>query len=219
MPACGGRASSGVECSGEPWRRGNQGQACVTLALLPRPICLPCTVGANLALRRPPGSTCREHGERWGFRCVRSWDLSLGVTTRAVLPSPSQGKGTSTNLPFSLTVENELLNKLSVPAHFAALNGDTLNINLKTGMEVRVSGLGGCGGWDSPGASTRMSVCLFQLWLLSPSDPESLLLQGLAGLPGVPWACSFHSSLLFHPYCSGQAVSRSSPKTKKRSPI
>nr|XP_010959777.1 complement factor B isoform X3 [Camelus bactrianus] len=26
-----------------------------------RPICLPCTVGANLALRRPPGSTCQDH--------------------------------------------------------------------------------------------------------------------------------------------------------------
>ncbi|ELW61880.1 complement C2 [Tupaia chinensis] len=26
-----------------------------------RPICLPCTVEANLALRRPPGSTCRDH--------------------------------------------------------------------------------------------------------------------------------------------------------------
>lgn len=26
-----------------------------------RPICLPCTVGANLALRRHPGSTCRDH--------------------------------------------------------------------------------------------------------------------------------------------------------------
>lgn len=125
---------------------------------LPRPICLPCTVGANLALRRPPGSTCREHGELWGFRCVRGWDLGLGVTTQAVLPSPSQGKGTSTNLPFSLTVENELLNKLSIPAHFAALNGDTLNINLKTGMEVRVSGLGGCGGWESPG---HLLECLF----------------------------------------------------------
>ncbi|XP_016070820.1 PREDICTED: complement C2 [Miniopterus natalensis] len=57
-----------------------------------RPICLPCTVGANLALRRPPGSTCRDH-------------------------------------------ESELLNKLSIPAHFVALNGGKLNINLKTGTE------------------------------------------------------------------------------------
>uniref|UniRef100_A0A8I3S0A1 Complement C2 n=1 Tax=Canis lupus familiaris TaxID=9615 RepID=A0A8I3S0A1_CANLF len=57
-----------------------------------RPICLPCTVAANLALRRPPGSTCRDH-------------------------------------------ESELLNKLSIPAHFVALNGDKLNINLKTGTE------------------------------------------------------------------------------------
>uniref|UniRef100_A0A8C6DUD6 Complement C2 n=1 Tax=Moschus moschiferus TaxID=68415 RepID=A0A8C6DUD6_MOSMO len=57
-----------------------------------RPICLPCTVGANLALRRLPGSTCRDH-------------------------------------------EMELLNQVSIPAHFVALNGDKLNINLKTGSE------------------------------------------------------------------------------------
>ncbi|XP_023368695.1 complement C2 isoform X2 [Otolemur garnettii] len=57
-----------------------------------RPICLPCTMEANLALRRPQGSTCRDH-------------------------------------------EHELLNKLSVPAHFVALNGSKLNINLKTGTE------------------------------------------------------------------------------------
>uniref|UniRef100_A0A4W2GBC6 Complement C2 n=1 Tax=Bos indicus x Bos taurus TaxID=30522 RepID=A0A4W2GBC6_BOBOX len=57
-----------------------------------RPICLPCTVGANLALRKLPGSTCRDH-------------------------------------------EKELLNQVSIPAHFVALNGDKLNINLKTGSE------------------------------------------------------------------------------------
>nr|KAF6362590.1 hypothetical protein mPipKuh1_001807 [Pipistrellus kuhlii] len=57
-----------------------------------RPICLPCTAGANLALRRPPGSTCRDH-------------------------------------------ESELLKLVRVPAHFVALNGDTLNVNLKTGTE------------------------------------------------------------------------------------
>lgn len=57
-----------------------------------RPICLPCTVEANLALRRPPGSTCRDH-------------------------------------------ESELLNKLSIPAHFVALSGKKMNINLKTGTE------------------------------------------------------------------------------------
>ncbi|KAM7229334.1 hypothetical protein CapIbe_019450 [Capra ibex] len=79
-------------CPGEPWRRGHQGWASVTLLLLLRPICLPCTVGANLALRRLPGSTCRDH-------------------------------------------EKELLNQVSIPAHFVALNGDKLNINLKTGSE------------------------------------------------------------------------------------
>ncbi|KAM9666335.1 complement C2 [Trichechus inunguis] len=57
-----------------------------------RPICLPCTVEANLALRRPQNSTCRDH-------------------------------------------ENKLLDKSSVPAHFVALNGSKLNVNLKTGIE------------------------------------------------------------------------------------
>lgn len=57
-----------------------------------RPICIPCTVEANLALRRPPGSTCRNH-------------------------------------------ESDLLNQLSIPAHFVALDGSRLNINLKTGTE------------------------------------------------------------------------------------
>ncbi|KAM6185680.1 complement C2 isoform 3-T3 [Rhynchocyon petersi] len=57
-----------------------------------RPICLPCTVEANLALRRPQDSTCRDH-------------------------------------------ESQLLNTQSVPAHFVALNGNKLNINLKMGAE------------------------------------------------------------------------------------
>lgn len=38
--------------------------------------------------------------------------------------------------PFSLPAESKLLNKLSVPAHFVALTGGTLNVNLKTGTEV-----------------------------------------------------------------------------------
>ncbi|KAM6182378.1 complement C2 [Erethizon dorsatum] len=57
-----------------------------------RPICLPCTMEANMALRRPQGSTCRDH-------------------------------------------EAELLNPQSIPAHFVALNGKKLNVNLKTGTE------------------------------------------------------------------------------------
>ncbi|XP_059100045.1 complement factor B isoform X1 [Peromyscus eremicus] len=57
-----------------------------------RPICLPCTVEANMALRRSPGGTCRDH-------------------------------------------ETELLNQQKVPAHFVALNGNKLNINLRTGPE------------------------------------------------------------------------------------
>ncbi|KAF7473015.1 complement C2 [Marmota monax] len=57
-----------------------------------RPICIPCTVEANMALRRPQRSTCQDH-------------------------------------------ETELLNQQSIPAHFVALNGSKLNINLKTGEE------------------------------------------------------------------------------------
>lgn len=57
-----------------------------------RPICLPCTVGANLALRRSPGSTCKDH-------------------------------------------ETELLSQQKVPANFVALNGNRMNINLRTGPE------------------------------------------------------------------------------------
>ncbi|XP_040844329.1 complement C2 isoform X1 [Ochotona curzoniae] len=57
-----------------------------------RPICLPCTVEANLALRKPQGSTCRDH-------------------------------------------EKYLLSQQSVPAHFVALNGNQLNVHLKTGTE------------------------------------------------------------------------------------
>ncbi|KAM5263286.1 complement C2 [Ctenodactylus gundi] len=57
-----------------------------------RPICLPCTMEANIALRRPQSSTCQDH-------------------------------------------EKELLKQQSIPAHFVALNGSKLNINLKTGAE------------------------------------------------------------------------------------
>lgn len=54
------------------------------------------------------------------------------------------GKGNYINTAFSLTAEKELMNQQSIPAHFVALNGSKLNINLKTGAEVRV--LGVCGG-------------------------------------------------------------------------
>lgn len=57
-----------------------------------RPICLPCTMEANLALRRPLSSTCQDH-------------------------------------------EKDLLNQLSVPAHFVGLDGNPLNVRLKTGSE------------------------------------------------------------------------------------
>ncbi|XP_048204078.1 complement C2 isoform X2 [Perognathus longimembris pacificus] len=57
-----------------------------------RPICLPCTMEANVALRKPQGSTCQDH-------------------------------------------EKELLSQQSIPAHFVALNGNKLNINLKTGLQ------------------------------------------------------------------------------------
>ena len=132
-------------CPGEPWKRGHQGWASVTLALLLRPICLPCTVGANLALRKLPGSTCRDHGERW-TRCWRDWHQGLGGDIVGCAAVPRSGcwvKGPALT-SLSLTAEKELLNQVSIPAHFVALNGDKLNINLKTGSEVRVSGSGCC---------------------------------------------------------------------------
>lgn len=111
-------------------------------------------MGANLALRRPPGSTCRDHGECWGVRCEE-----LG---------PAKGQHERSLLP----VESELLSKLSVPAHFVALNGDTLNINLKTGSEVSGSGLG----WGG-GPRVTPNVCLpLQRGLLSPSERGAPLL-------------------------------------------
>uniref|UniRef100_A0A8C2LHA1 Complement C2 n=1 Tax=Cricetulus griseus TaxID=10029 RepID=A0A8C2LHA1_CRIGR len=57
-----------------------------------RPICLPCTVEANVALRRSQGGSCREH-------------------------------------------ETEFLKQQKIPAHFVALNGNKLNVNLRTGLE------------------------------------------------------------------------------------
>uniref|UniRef100_A0A452U9M3 Complement C2 n=1 Tax=Ursus maritimus TaxID=29073 RepID=A0A452U9M3_URSMA len=64
-----------------------------------RPICLPCTVEANLALRRPPGSTCRDHGECWGSGPMRSWHWGLGVMTRTVcIKAVSQDKTTFPDL-------------------------------------------------------------------------------------------------------------------------
>lgn len=69
--------------------------------------------------------------------------LRADIMRCAVVPKSgvwTLGKGIRINAPFSLTAESELLNKLSVPAHFVALNGSRLNINLKTGTEVSVSG-------------------------------------------------------------------------------
>lgn len=87
------------------------------------------------------------------------------------------GKGTSTNLPFSLTAESLLLNTVSVPAHFVALNGGKLNVNLKTGTEVRVSGLGFSGEMGgSPlditqnGSASFSSGCFLHLTLSHPSS-------------------------------------------------
>lgn len=81
------------ECLGEPWMRGHQGWASVTLVLLLRPICLPCTVGANLALRRLPGSTCRDHGECWTQGAGGTGTRVSGMISWAVLQSPSQDAG------------------------------------------------------------------------------------------------------------------------------
>uniref|UniRef100_A0A452U9M1 Complement C2 n=1 Tax=Ursus maritimus TaxID=29073 RepID=A0A452U9M1_URSMA len=61
-----------------------------------RPICLPCTVEANLALRRPPGSTCRDHGECWGSGPMRSWHWGLGWAS--CIKAVSQDKTTFPDL-------------------------------------------------------------------------------------------------------------------------
>lgn len=47
------------------------------------------------------------------------------------------GKGNCTNTPFSSMAEMELLSQQKVPAHFVALNGNRLNVKLRTGPEVR----------------------------------------------------------------------------------
>jgi complement component 2 len=90
---------------------------------------------ANMALRKPQGSTCQDHGECW------VWE-ELGPGLGAVLKPDNWilGKETCTDILFSLMAERELLNQQSIPAHFVALNGSKLNINLKTGPQVRVSG-------------------------------------------------------------------------------
>lgn len=83
--------------------------------------------------------------------CGRDWHQGLGHDIMGCAAVPKSGcwvKGPALT-SLSLTAEMELLNQVSIPAHFVALNGDKLNINLKTGSEVRVSGSGCCWeGWD-----------------------------------------------------------------------
>lgn len=70
----------------------------------------------------------------------------------------------------SLTAEMELLNQVSIPAHFVALNGDKLNVNLKTGSEVRVSGSGCWGRGMGFLSASPSSGCFLPL---TPSHPSS----------------------------------------------
>lgn len=71
----------------------------MTVTFLPRPICLPCTVEANMALRRSQGGTCREHGElgtklgcagrAWAAVLTSGWMQGLWVRKPVLtLPSP-----------------------------------------------------------------------------------------------------------------------------------
>lgn len=87
---------------------------------------------------------------------MRDWELRLGGDGMdcAAFPKLESGcwvKG-PTSTAFSLAAEKELLNQLSVPAHFVALNGSKLNVHLKTGSDVRVLGPGcwGEGMWQLP---------------------------------------------------------------------
>lgn len=95
-----------------------------------------------MALRRSPGSTCKDHGECWRLKVLGGLQPELAGTSRdgAVvlkLDTSALGKETCINTPFSPLAETELLSQQKVPAHFVALNGNRLNINLRTGPEVR----------------------------------------------------------------------------------
>lgn len=58
-----GRVPYRGQCSGEKAPEGMLRMGLTHLRFSPRPICLPCTVEANMALRRSPSSTCKDHGE------------------------------------------------------------------------------------------------------------------------------------------------------------
>lgn len=68
-------------------------------------------------------------GQGWG-----------GHSGWAAVPESILGKEILSNSFFSSTAEKDLLNQLSVPAHFVGLDGNSLNVRLKTGSEVRLSG-------------------------------------------------------------------------------
>lgn len=98
-----------------------------------------------MALRRSPDSTCKDHGECWrlevlgGLQPELAGIRSLQSASRDWAAVLKLGKETCTNTPFSPMAETELLSQQKVPAHFVALNGNRLNINLRTGPEVRAS--------------------------------------------------------------------------------
>lgn len=65
----------------------------------------------------------------------------------AAVPESILGKEILSNTFFSSTAEKDLLNQLSVPAHFVGLDGNSLNVLLKTGSEVKLSGQEAGQGW------------------------------------------------------------------------
>lgn len=72
-----------------------------------------------------------------GLRSVLSWGPSLDVLAGPGLQSSSWVHGLCTHTAFTPMAETELLNQQKVPAHFVALDGNKLNISLRTGPEVR----------------------------------------------------------------------------------
>lgn len=59
----------------------------LTLTFLPRPICLPCTLEANMALRRHRDATCKDHGESWMLKAC----VELGAGRQGLGCSPQAG--------------------------------------------------------------------------------------------------------------------------------
>lgn len=132
-----------------------------------------------MALRRSPGSTCKDHGECWRLKVLGGLQPELVGTSgdRAAvlkLDTSALGKGIYLNTLFSPLAETELLSQQKVPAHFVALNGNRLNISLKTGPEVRAQqGMLGYSGGSSQNGQPSLESPQF-------SDLTGLMSPGMS---------------------------------------